>query len=230
MQYATVRYPTSAPNHGYQPRMRRNTMEPSGRRPNSSNTPTNTLMTAAASCEHRKKKVAIDVVHFDGADLSCCVEERIQQDLERALRAQRRNKARKVARASKAAEQAADSACVDWQQAPNVRRPSIVQVMATNESAERGRLQGFKFPQLNTKPQRPPPLKFPATAHAAPPLPSPKRLAPLPRFNPFVRARSESLSSLIEDEPPARERRNASVSALFARIHREAEYMRLRQG
>ncbi|KAJ7293127.1 hypothetical protein C8J57DRAFT_1210764 [Mycena rebaudengoi] len=56
-----------------------------------------------------------------------------------------------------------------------------------------------------------------------------KRLAPLSRFNPFVRARSESLSS-IEDELPltaAKLKRNASVSALFARIHREAEYLRV---
>ncbi|KAJ6504410.1 hypothetical protein DFH09DRAFT_1335423 [Mycena vulgaris] len=180
-------------------------------------------------------------------------EERIQQDMERALRAQRRNKARKIARASKAAEHAVtqSSTYEDWYQGENPRHAIIVPrsppgqppiivphaplAILMDENGERGRLQGFEFPRLDAKTQvsRPPPLKFPAAIRYDLPLSSPKRLAPLSRFNPFVRARSESLSSLFDDEPPAREpvkKRNASVSALFARIHREAEYMRLRQG
>jgi hypothetical protein len=51
---------------------------------------------------------------------SISTEERIQQDMERTMRARRRNEARKFAQASKAAEQAAQ---VGRQHA---RRPSIV--------------------------------------------------------------------------------------------------------
>ncbi|KAJ7751281.1 hypothetical protein DFH07DRAFT_961065 [Mycena maculata] len=163
-------------------------------------------------------------------------EERIQQDMERALRAQRRNKARQVVRASKAVEQVANAASVDgWYHGGNARYPNVApkprQVIPKPQqvqNSEKSRLQHFKFPQL--EPTRP---QFIGAVRNAPPFPLPtERLAPLSRFNPFaMRARSESLSSIENDRATdaGKRKRNASVSALFARIHREAENMR-RQG
>ncbi|KAJ7897068.1 hypothetical protein B0H14DRAFT_3124643, partial [Mycena olivaceomarginata] len=180
-------------------------------------------------------------------------EERIQQDMERAMRAQRRNKARKTARASEAAEQAVHPPTVvddwqynssrrpsavvypqrtavtatpisDWRHGSNVRRPSVVaypQQSAVRVDAVR------TVEQISSSPPRqatPVPVAHYAVTRSPPQSPS-KHLAPIPRFNPFERARSESLSSLLDDEKAGKQRRrsrNASVSALFSRIHREA--------
>ncbi|KAJ6503324.1 hypothetical protein C8R47DRAFT_1210590 [Mycena vitilis] len=237
MQYATVRHAAPAPLYGPPTRTRRNTMEPNGRQ--------NQNMIQLVK-ESQRQQYAHEYIDDRSSFVRAqkAEEERIQQDMERAMRAQRRERARKFARASKAAEQRVQSTPVDdWRHGGNVRRPSIVAcapqpTVGMTERFERGRLESFQFPYVQTKTRthaRPPvPLKFQAAERRAPPVPSPnKRLAPLPRFNPFVRARSESLSSLMDDEQPgndpAKRKRNASVSALFARINEAARTMQ-RQG
>ncbi|KAJ6575327.1 hypothetical protein B0H19DRAFT_1128174 [Mycena capillaripes] len=119
MQYATVRHTAPAPIHGYSLRARRNTMEPSGRQHQ------NMIQLVKASQRQQYAHEYID-------DRSSFVraqqveEERIQQDMERAMRAQRRNKARQIARTSKVGEQTVHTSPVDhWRHGGNVRRPSI---------------------------------------------------------------------------------------------------------
>ncbi|KAJ7103323.1 hypothetical protein B0H15DRAFT_811839 [Mycena belliarum] len=214
MHYATLRCTVPAPNHEYPPRTRRNTIEPSGRHP-----PHMIQLVRASQQQQYANEYLDDRSSFVRAQKA--EEERIQQDMERAARAQRR----KVAR-GRAQPRSGD-----------VRRPDgVPHLHRTDGIDERGRLEAFQFPRFDTRAQpRPRPLIFPVAPRHVAPMPSPKRLAPLPRFNPFVRARSESLSSVVEGEQPARDdpgkrKRNASVSALFARIHREAEHMRQRRG
>nr|GAT59024.1 predicted protein [Mycena chlorophos] len=160
-------------------------------------------------------------------------EERALHDLERATRAKRREEARKVARKSGGSR---DS----WNPAEHIvssvplspHRGSL----RAKENDERGRLESFKFPRLKDaafpyfKEEKP---TQPELLHAnwCPPSPS-KRLAPLAPYNPFVRARSESLSSVVDSGPPspakhkravsAHPRPEAPVQALFQRIHAEA--------
>ncbi|KAJ7040402.1 hypothetical protein C8F04DRAFT_1083470 [Mycena alexandri] len=210
MPYATVRYTVPAPNHGYNlPRVRRNTME---------------------SRRQQQQQYAYEYM----------------DDRSSFVRAQR-EEARKFARASKATEQGIPNAVNDWQHGGNVRRPAVEDIgrqavptqpparMAPHAkhtaqrsvypqqpvgilrpSTERARLETFKFPQAESKTYaRPPPLQPYIVARSPPPLPSPnKRLAPIPRFNPFA----------------VKRKRNVSVSALFARIHREVDNYRTRQG
>ncbi|KAJ7161367.1 hypothetical protein C8R43DRAFT_332050 [Mycena crocata] len=254
MQYATLRRTAAPlqktipiPNHGSPPRMRRNTVEGS---PARRQQPMIRLIKASQQQQYAYEYIddRSSFVRVQKAE-----EERIQQDRERALRAQRRNKARKAARASKAAEQAADAtddwepiplpdATDDWQPIPvpdsypdhPAAHSHNSSIRRTTKTGERVRLDSFVFPTFDPKQQvqaRPPPLDNPPPLYRGmPSIPSStKRLAPLSRFNPFVRARSESLSSLIDEAEalPEKRKRNASLTALFQRIHREAEYMRM---
>lgn len=134
MHYATVRQTVPLHNHGYMHRARRNTMEPGGK-------PNQIQLVKAAQQQQYAYEYIDDRSSFvrtqkaEGMAVYRCrrcfdagsSEERIQQDMERAMRAQRRNKARKTARASKAAEQAVHPPTVvdDWQYNSS-RRPSAV--------------------------------------------------------------------------------------------------------
>ncbi|KAJ7225266.1 hypothetical protein GGX14DRAFT_386188 [Mycena pura] len=222
MQYPTLHYAAPVPKV----RARRNTTESGNRRQR----PVIQLVKASQQ-QHYAYKYMDDQASFERVQKA--EEEKIQQDNEREVRARRRNKARKAALASKAAEQNPSFTPTKdaWNPAENlvhgpvVARPQRAPFRVVQNS-ERSRLESFTFPRVQpSTPVRKPPLQGPAN-------PSPtKRLAPLPPFNPFVRMRSESLSSLIDEMPPVQGspgklKRNASVSALFARIHREAEHMR----
>ncbi|KAJ7651742.1 hypothetical protein DFH06DRAFT_1270599 [Mycena polygramma] len=154
MQYATVRHAAPAPLYGPPARTRRNTLEPNGRqnqnmiqlvKESQRQQYAHEYIDDRSSFVRAQKAEGESDVSRPGRVLTWkSTEERIQQDMERAMRAQRRDRARKFARASKAAEQRVQSTPVDdWRHGGNVRRPSIVvhapqPTVGMTERVERG--------------------------------------------------------------------------------------------
>lgn len=177
-------------------------------------------------------------------------EERIQHDVERALLARNRARARKAAQEAEKQSFASGS----HHHGPETARPAYKARAPSSLKTTNPELERYQFPSPDSKqsptipsfasaahrepPSPAPPVKakarrgrmIPLPAHtpktlssrgsmssasttapslstsstssasAAPPASPPKRLAPLSRFNPFMpRARSESLSSVIEE-------------------------------
>ncbi|GLB35926.1 hypothetical protein LshimejAT787_0302140 [Lyophyllum shimeji] len=170
-------------------------------------------------------------------------EENIRAEVKRALLAQKRARAKKAAQSAAALVYGSQDQHLG-DRAPKEHKPFIRRRYAYRDDIEASRVAsserrfdiGFKFPRDNTSSGKEGIITLPCTP---PPSPS-KKLAPLSRFNPFMRPRAESLSSIIDDhdsvpsedgihdEQPLESwrrklRRAATVADLFSRINREAK-------
>ncbi|KAF7303254.1 SURF1-like protein [Mycena kentingensis (nom. inval.)] len=219
---------TTLPSAALRPqtRSRRNTVDASPKRPNP-------IIQRVKAAQQELFPYQDDRTSFDRALKE--EEEKVRQDLERSMRAKRRDQARRVSRGTSGHLAAKDSwdpskSLVDHTMPPSPRTP-----LKSKDNLERGHLDNFKFPRYKEeKPAQPDmlhanwvppsPTRLLATHMDRGPSSPTKRLAPLAPFTPFVRTRSESMSSLVDEQPPSpsKRKRNASVQALFDRIHSEA--------
>ncbi|KAJ7070838.1 hypothetical protein C8F01DRAFT_399591 [Mycena amicta] len=207
-----------------QSRSRRNTVDLSPQRPNPVSHRVKNRSSQQEQYQYRDHQASFDGMNWEE-------EERAHQDIQQAIRANRRDEA--PARRSRVVRKSTASK-VSWNPENHIlASPAAMPLsqrgpLRPKENYERRRLESFKFPRFQD--DRPPQPEL-LHAHWCPPPPT-KRLAPLAPFNPLVRARSESMSSVVEEGPPspARHKRNVSVQnqknapvqALFQRIHAEA--------